>query len=68
MLLEIGCADAFGTRLVVQEVKRLTATGLRSGLRGGRVCGAWTTMEIRMPANTIISRPFSTVRSMRLRA
>jgi len=25
-VLEIGCADAFGTRLVVQEVKRLTAT------------------------------------------
>ncbi len=24
--LEIGCADAFGTRLVLQEVKRLTAT------------------------------------------
>ncbi len=25
-VLEIGCADAFGTRLVLQEVKRLTAT------------------------------------------
>jgi 2-polyprenyl-3-methyl-5-hydroxy-6-metoxy-1,4-benzoquinol methylase len=25
-VLEIGCADAFGTRLVVQEVKRLTAS------------------------------------------
>ena len=25
-VLEIGCADAFGTRLVQQEVKRLTAT------------------------------------------
>jgi len=25
-VLEVGCADAFGTRLVVQEVKRLTAT------------------------------------------
>ena len=25
-VLEIGCADAFGTRLVVQEVKHLTAT------------------------------------------
>lgn len=25
-ILEVGCADAFGTRLVVQEVKRLTAT------------------------------------------
>jgi len=24
-VLEVGCADAFGTRLVVQEVKRLTA-------------------------------------------
>jgi 2-polyprenyl-3-methyl-5-hydroxy-6-metoxy-1,4-benzoquinol methylase len=24
--LEVGCADAFGTRLVVQSVKRLTAT------------------------------------------
>lgn len=25
-VLEVGCADAFGTRLVLQEVKRLTAT------------------------------------------
>jgi hypothetical protein len=25
-VLEIGCADAFGTRLVLQEVRRLTAT------------------------------------------
>jgi len=25
-VLEVGCADAFGTRLVVQEVKHLTAT------------------------------------------
>jgi len=25
-VLEIGCADAFGTRIVLQEVKRLTAT------------------------------------------
>jgi 2-polyprenyl-3-methyl-5-hydroxy-6-metoxy-1,4-benzoquinol methylase len=25
-VLEVGCADAFGTRLVVQEVQRLTAT------------------------------------------
>src|SRR6267154_1587160 len=24
-VLEIGCADAFGTRIVLQEVKRLTA-------------------------------------------
>jgi hypothetical protein len=25
-VLEVGCADAFGTRLVLQEVKRITAT------------------------------------------
>src|SRR5205809_3207385 len=25
-VLEVGCADAFGTRLVQQEVERLTAT------------------------------------------
>src|SRR5205085_11817441 len=25
-VLEVGCADAFGTRLVLQEVKRLTAS------------------------------------------
>lgn len=25
-VLEVGCADAFGTRIVVQEVKRVTAT------------------------------------------
>jgi cyclopropane fatty-acyl-phospholipid synthase-like methyltransferase len=25
-VLEVGCADAFGTRIVVQEVKKLTAT------------------------------------------
>src|SRR5437879_5516287 len=25
-VLEVGCADAFGTRLVLQEVKSLTAT------------------------------------------
>src|SRR5579863_2052004 len=25
-VLEVGCADAFGTRLVLQEVNRLTAT------------------------------------------
>src|SRR5471032_354158 len=25
-VLEVGCADAFGTRLVVQAVKKLTAT------------------------------------------
>src|SRR5215467_11235004 len=25
-VLEVGCADAFGTRLVQQEVKKLTAT------------------------------------------
>src|SRR4051794_1810448 len=25
-VLEVGCADAFGTRVVQQEVKRLTAT------------------------------------------
>ena len=28
-VLEIGCADAFGTRLVLQEVKRLTASSTR---------------------------------------
>jgi cyclopropane fatty-acyl-phospholipid synthase-like methyltransferase len=27
-VLEVGCADAFGTRLVLQEVQRLTATDL----------------------------------------
>src|SRR5712692_9571876 len=26
--LEIGCADAFGTRLMLQEVKHLTATDI----------------------------------------
>jgi 2-polyprenyl-3-methyl-5-hydroxy-6-metoxy-1,4-benzoquinol methylase len=29
-VLEIGCADAFGTRLVLQEVKQLTATDFDS--------------------------------------
>ena len=35
-VLEVGCADAFGTRIVQQAVGKVTAHGLRSGLHRGR--------------------------------
>ena len=56
-VLEIGCADAFGTRLVVQEVKQLTAIDIEPSFIADvndRMCDKWA---FRALTHDILSGP-----------